>query len=110
MTETGKWTDLFCRAKDSSSGERRYSLKGARSYLFGFDGYQKGDFEPLDCIIALLESGGIKPIIEGTGAPGHPTQTEEWTFKFEGGSFVIYAGNYLGCEPGQGAFVIGTRA
>ena len=110
LRDPEKWTDLFTRIKDSPSGQPRFSLKGVRLHLLGFDGYRKGNFKPLDDILGLLESERIIPIIEDSGALGHRVRTHRWNYVFEDGSFEIYAGNHAGREPGLGAFVTGFKA
>ena len=78
-----KWADLFCRAKNSPSRQPHFSLKGARPFLFSFDGYEKGSFGPLDAVLDILESEDITGTFVGSGAPGYPVQTHEWTYGFE---------------------------
>ena len=110
MKNPKKWTDLFTRLEDSSSGQPRFSLRGVRSHLLGFHGYRKGDFKPLDEIIELLESETITPTIEESGNVRDPVRTYRWNYVFEDGGFEIYAGNYSGYEPRQDAFVSGFGA
>jgi len=62
MTNTSaseKWSDLFCRTTDREDGTPRFSLKGAKAYLYEYAGYSGGHAE-LDRIIELLKSIGIK--------------------------------------------------
>ena len=40
-----KWSDLFCRTTDREDGTPRFSLKGAKAYLYEYDGYSGGHAE-----------------------------------------------------------------
>jgi hypothetical protein len=103
-----KWTDLFCRVTDRDDGTPRFSLKGAKAYLYEYGVYQ-GGHQDLDRIIELLKSIGIKRHVSGADSPMN-VMNFEYVYRFEDGGFEIYGGNYLFCPPGQGAFVLGFKA
>ena len=42
---TKKWSDLFCRVADLDDQIPRFSLKGAKGYLYEYDGYSGGHEE-----------------------------------------------------------------
>jgi hypothetical protein len=109
-TDSKKWTDLFCRAADREDGTPRFSLKGAKSYLYEYAGYPGGHAE-LDGIIELLKSIGIKCHVSGADSPMNVRDTE-YIYHFEDGGFEIYSGNYFFDyePPGHGAFVVGFKA
>ena len=98
MKNPKKWTDLFTRLEDSSSGQPRFSLRGVRSHLLGFHGYRKGDFKPLDEIIELLESETITPTIEESGNVRDPFGPTGGIMCLKMGALNL-PGNYSGYEP-----------
>jgi hypothetical protein len=63
-----KWSELFRRATNTSGGKPRFSLQGAKRYLYEYDGYSGGHQE-LDRIIKLLEKNGIKCHASGSDSP-----------------------------------------
>src|SRR5262245_61686886 len=65
---SNKWNDLFCRTTDREDGTPRFSLKGAKAYLYEYDGYSGGHRE-LDRVIKLLKSIGIKCHVSGADSP-----------------------------------------
>jgi hypothetical protein len=105
---SNKWTDLFCRTTDREDGTPRFSLKGAKSYLYEYAGYSGGHKE-LDRIIKLFKSIGIKCHVSGSDSPMNVRDTQD-VYRFEDGGFEIYSGNYFFGEPRQGAFVVGFKA
>jgi hypothetical protein len=58
------WHDLFCRVADRDDGMPRFSLIGAKGYIYDYDGYL-GGHEGLDRIIKLTEQNGIKCHVSG---------------------------------------------
>ncbi len=107
---SNKWNDLFCRVTDREDGTPRFSLKGAKAYLYEYGGYS-GGHEELDRIIKLLKSIGIKCHVSGADSPMNVADYE-YIYHFEDGGFEIYSGNYFfhSGPPGHGAFVVGFRA
>jgi hypothetical protein len=105
-----KWSDLFCRLTDREDGAPRFSLKGAKAYLYEYAGYSGGHAE-LDRIIKFLKSIGIKCHVSGADSPMNVRDTE-YVYQFEDGGFEIYSGNYFfhSGPPGHGAFVVGFKA
>jgi hypothetical protein len=103
-----KWADLFCRTTDRKDGTPRFSLKGAKGYLFEYEGYSGGHQE-LDRIIKLLKSKCIRCDVSGADSPMNVANFE-YEYHFDDGGFVIYSGNYFFGTPGQGAFVLGFKA
>ena len=103
-----KWNDVFRRVTDREDGTPRFSLKGAKSYLYEYDGYSGGHAE-LDRIIKLLKSIGIKRHVSATDSPMN-VASYEYVYYFEDGGFEIYSGNYFYESPGHGAFVVGFKA
>jgi hypothetical protein len=103
-----KWNDLFGRTNDRDDGTPRFSLKGAKAYLYEYDGYS-GGHEELDRIIDLLKSNGIKCDVSGADSPMNVANFE-YEYRFDDGGFAIYSGNYLFGTPGHGAFVFGFEA
>jgi hypothetical protein len=103
-----KWNDLFCRTTDRKNGTPRFSLKGAKAYLYEYDGYS-GGHEELDRIIELLKSNGIECDVSGADSPMN-VANYEYEYHFDDGGFAIYSGNYFFGTPGQGAFVFGFKA
>jgi hypothetical protein len=105
---SNKWGDLFCRTTDREDGTPRFSLKGAKSYLYEYAGYS-GGYEELDRIIKLLKSIDIKCHVSGSDSPMNVRDTE-YRYQFEDGGFEIYSGNYFFGPPGHGAFVVGFKS
>jgi hypothetical protein len=103
-----KWDDLFCRTSDRKDGTPRFSLKGAKGYLYEYEGYSRGHKE-LDRIIKLLKSKCIRCDVSGADSPMNVANFE-YEYHFDDGGFVIYSGNYFFGTPGQGAFVLGFKA
>jgi len=103
-----KWNELFSRVKDTAQGEPRFSLRGARDYLYDYDGYSGGHRE-LDRIIELLKKNGVACEASGSDSPLN-VSSFEYKYAFEDGGLMIYAGNYFFASPGQGAFIIGFKA
>jgi hypothetical protein len=103
-----KWNDLFGRTTDRKNGTPRFSLKGAKSYLYEYDGYSGGHPE-LDRIIELLKSNCVRCDLSGADSPMNVANFE-YEYHFDDGGFVIYSGNYFFGTPGQGAFVLGFKA
>ena len=103
-----KWSDLFCRVTDRENGTPRFSLKGAKAYLYEYDGYLGGHSE-LDRIMKLLKNIGIKCHVSGADSPMNVANCE-YIYDFEDGGFEIYSGNYTFNSPGHGAFVVGFKA
>jgi len=99
-----KWSDLFGRTTDRKNGTPRFSLKGAKSYLYEYDGYSGGHPE-LDRIIELLKSNCVRCDVAGADSPMNVANFE-CEYHFDDGGFVIYSGNYFFGTPGQGAFVL----
>jgi hypothetical protein len=64
-----KWSDLFCRVANRDDGTPRFSLIGAKGYLYSDLGYL-GGHEKLDRIIKLLEKKGIKCHVSESSSPG----------------------------------------
>ncbi len=110
MMNTVKWNDLFCRTTKSEDGTPRFSLKGAKAYLYEYCGYS-GGHEELDRIIELLKRHGIKRRVSGADSPMIVADFE-YVYHFEDGGFEIYGGNYFfhSGPPGHGAFVLGFKA
>lgn len=107
---TVRWTDLFCRTTECAAGTPRFSLKGAKAYLYEYGGYSGGHKE-LDRIIELLKRHGIKRRVSGSDSPMN-VMDFEYVYRFEDGGFEIYGGNYFfhSGPPGHGAFVLGFKA
>ena len=103
-----KWSDLFCRVANREDGTPRFSLKGAKAYLYEYDGYSGGHAE-LDRIIKLLKSIGLKCHVSGADSPMNVADYK-YIYHFEDGGFEIYSGNYSFGPPGHGAFVVGFKA
>ena len=103
-----KWSDLFCRTADRKDRTPRFSLKGAKAYLYEYDGYSGGHAE-LDRIIKLLKSIGLKCHVSGADSPMNVADYK-YIYRFEDGGFEIYSGNYFFGPPGHGAFVVGFKA
>jgi hypothetical protein len=103
-----KWSDLFCRVADFDEETPRFSLKGAKAYLYEYDGYQ-GGHEELDVIIELLQQRGIKRRVSAQDSSLN-VSSFEYVYHFEDGGLEIYAGNYFFGSPGHGAFVVGFEA
>jgi hypothetical protein len=105
-----EWAELFCRVTDREDGTARFSLKGAKAYLYEYGGYS-GGHEELDRIINLLKSIGIKRHVSGADSPMN-VMDFEYVYRFEDGGFEIYGGNYFFHDgpPGHGAFVLGFKA
>jgi hypothetical protein len=103
-----KWNDLFCRTTDREEGTPRFSLKGAKGYLYEYEGYS-GGHEELDRIIKLLKNNCIKCDVSGADSPMNVANFE-YEYHFDDGGFAIYSGNYLFGTPGHGAFVFGFKA
>jgi len=103
-----KWTNLFCRVANRDDGTPRFSLIGAKSYLYSDLGYL-GGHEKLDRIIKLLEKKGIKRHGSESASPGLNVSSFEYMYDFEDGGIEVYSGNYFG-PPGHGAFVVGLKA
>src|ERR1700726_4477510 len=87
-----KWNDLFCRTTDREDGMPRFSLKGAKAYLYEYDGYSRGHPE-LDRIIKLLKRNCVKCDVSGVDSPMNVSNFE-YIYNFEEGGFGIYSGNY----------------
>ena len=104
-----KWSDLFCRVANRDDGTPRFSLIGAKGYLYSDLGYLRGH-EELDRIIKLLEKKGIKCHVSESSSPGLDVASFEYLYNFEDGGLEVYSGNYLFGSPGHGAFVIGFNA
>jgi hypothetical protein len=102
-----KWSDRFCRVATREAGKPRFSLKGAKAYLYGYDGYRGGHAD-LDWIIQFLKGIGIKRHLYGSDSPLN-VANYEYIYYFEDGGFEIYSGNYTG-SPGHGAYVVGFKA
>jgi hypothetical protein len=109
-TASNRWTDLFCRTTDREDGKPRFSLKGAKAYLYDYDGYS-GGHEESDSIIELFKRHGIKCQVSGADSPMNVANFE-YVYRFEDGGFEIYSGNYFfhSGPPGHGAFVVGFKA
>jgi hypothetical protein len=105
---SNKWNDLFCRTTDREDGTPRFSLKGAKGYLYEYEGYS-GGHEELDRIIKLLKSKCIRCDVSGADSPMNVANFE-YEYHFDDGGFAIYSGNYLFGTPGHGAFVLGFKA
>jgi hypothetical protein len=105
---SSKWSELFGRSTDRADGTPRFSLKGAKSYLYEYDGYLRGHPE-LDRIIKLFKSNCIKCGVLGADSPMNVANFE-YEYHFDDGGFAIYSGNYFFGTPGQGAFVLGFKA
>jgi hypothetical protein len=103
-----KWNDMFCRVTNLDEETPRFSLKGAKSYLYEYDGYS-GGHEGLDGIMKLLGEKGIKCHVSGTDSPLN-VASFEYRYDFEDGGLEIYSGNYFFGPPGHGAFVVGFKA
>jgi hypothetical protein len=103
-----KWSDLFSRTADGKNGTPRFSLKGAKAYLYEYDGYSGGHPE-LDRIIELLKSHSVRCDVSGADSPMNVANFE-YEYHFDDGGFTIYSGNYFFGTPGQGAFVLGFKA
>jgi hypothetical protein len=108
--KTVRWNELFCRVTECEAGTPRFSLKGAKAYLYEYRPYSGGHKE-LDRIIELLERHGIKRRVSGADSPMN-VMNFEYVYRFEDGGFEIYGGNYLYHDgpPGHGAFVLGFKA
>jgi hypothetical protein len=111
-----KWTDLFCRVPNSDDGTPRFSVSGAKGYLYEYDGYSGGHVT-LDRIIEILEKHGISPDISGEDSSLNVSSFEYWFYIAdssedgnEDGCLRIYCGNYFFGPPGHGAFVEGFAA
>jgi hypothetical protein len=105
---SNKWSDLFCRTIDCEDGTPRFSLKGAKAYLYEYDGYS-GGHEELNRIIKLLKQNCVKCDVFGSDSP-LSVSSFEYIYHFADGGFEIYSGNYFFGPPGHGAFVIGFKA
>jgi len=102
------WNELFGWSTDRDNGTPRFSLKGAKSYLYKYDGYSGGHGE-LDRIIKLLKSNCIRCEVSGADGPMNVANFE-YGYHFDDGGFAIYSGNYFCGPPGHGAFAIGFKA
>ena len=107
------WKTVFTRVTDSRDGLPRFYVRGSRTELFGYDGYQ-GTHQQLDRILEFL-GGNRKHGWHGTDSPLNvalyeyvdhysPDDREDEGLEDR---IEIYAGNYLGCGNPQGAWVIG---
>jgi hypothetical protein len=105
---SNKWNDLFRRTTDREDGTPRFSLKGARAYLYEYDGYSGGHKE-LDRIIELLKRNCIRCDASGANSPMNVSNFE-YMYHFEDGGFEIYSGNYFCGPPGHGSVVVGFKA
>jgi hypothetical protein len=103
-----KWNDLFGRTTDREDGTPRFSLKGAKAYLYEYDAYS-GGHEELDRIIKLLKSNCIRCDVSGADSPMNVANFE-YEYHFDDGGFEIYSGNFFCGPPGHGAFVVGFKA
>jgi hypothetical protein len=98
----------FGRTADRDDGTPRFSPKGAKSYLYEYDGYSGGHPE-LDRIIELLKSNCVRCDVSGADSPMN-VANYEYEYHFDDGGFAIYSGNYFFGTPGRGAFVLGFKA
>jgi hypothetical protein len=111
-----KWTDIFCRVRNLDDGTPRFSVIGAKSYLYEYDGYS-GGHEALDQIIQILEKHGQRRHVSGEDSSLN-VSSFEYLYFFpdtredisEEGCLRIYCGNYFFGTPGHGAFVEGFSA
>jgi hypothetical protein len=87
---SSKWNELFGRSTDRDDGTPRFSLKGARSYLYEYNGYSGGHPE-LDRIIKLLKSNCIRCDVSGADRPMNVANFE-YEYQFDDGGFAIYSG------------------
>jgi hypothetical protein len=111
-----KWTDIFCRVRNRDDGTPRFSVIGAKSYLYEYDGYSGGHVA-LDQIIEILEKHGRRRHVSGEDSPLNISSFEYLYFFpdsrediIEEGYLRIYCGNYFYGTPGHGAFVEGFAA
>jgi hypothetical protein len=104
-----RWSDIFCRVANRGDGTPRFSIKGAKGFLFEYDGYS-GGHEKLDGIIKLLETKGIKCDVSESSSPGLNVASFEYIYYFEDGGLEIDSGNHFCGPPGHGAFVFGFDA
>jgi hypothetical protein len=102
-----KWSELFRRVT-ATGGKPRFSLRGAKDYLYEYNGYSVGHQE-LDRIIALLEKNGISSDASEEDSPMNVSSYRD-SYRFEDGGLEIYAGNYFFGSPGHGAFIVGVKA
>jgi hypothetical protein len=111
-----KWTDLFCRVTNLYDGTPRFSIIGAKGYLYEYDGYS-GGHEVLDQTIEILEKHG-KTCHASEEDSSLNVSSFEYLYFFpdsredacEEGCLRIYCGNYFFGTPGHGAFVEGFTA
>jgi hypothetical protein len=103
-----KRSDIFCRVANLDDETPRFSLIGAKGYLYEYDGYS-GGHEWLDRIIKLLEKNGIKCRVSGSDSPLN-VSSFEYRYDFEDGGLEVYSGNYFYGPPAHGAFVVGFNA
>jgi hypothetical protein len=104
-----KWSDIFCRVANRDDGTPRFSLIGAKGYLYSGLGYS-GGHEELDRIIKILNKEGIKCYASESSSPGLNVASFEYTYGFEDGGLEIYSGNHFCGPPGHGAFAVGFDA
>ena len=88
-------------------GKPRFSLTGAKSYLYSYDGYL-GGYQKLDRIAKLLKKNGIECHSSGSDSPLNVADYKD-RYDFEDGGFEVYSGNYMG-SSGHGAFVVGFKS
>ena len=112
-----KWRSVFTRVEDTDNGEPRFYIRGTRSHLFGYDGYT-GTHPKLNEILDFL-GGNKKGSWTGSDSPMNVSNfeyvDEYWNpedhddLEDEGidNRIEIYAGNYMFCEPSQGAYIVG---
>jgi hypothetical protein len=104
-----KWSDIFCRVANRDDGTPRFSLIGAKGYLYSGLGYL-GGHEKLDRIIKILDKKGIKCYGSESSSPSLNVASFEYMYDFEDGGLEIYSGNHFCGPPGHGAFVVGFDA
>ena len=111
-----QWSEVFCRVANLDDGTPRFSIKGAKGFLFEYDGYSGGHQE-LDQTIELLKKHGQTCHVSGNDSSLNVSSFEYLYFfpdsredVCEEGCLRIYCGNYFFGPPGHGAFVEGFTA
>lgn len=113
MVQSGKkktpWNLAFRRLPDRGREGVTFFVKGTRTHLYSFDGYQ-GGHEVLNRIIGLCHEHGFHPESQGGSAPGYSTASYQDFYEFFDGGLTVSGGNHLVGEFPHGAYIRGFKA